>query len=302
MGKYGDDNEKSMWDKKLEANRALAKVTSMNFLCQLVNQKLSQLPHLESPDLCLEQDLRLLLNILLNYTLLNCNDDPQVRAALTHKDNQIEDLCFRAVKYSLEVAVVPIRKVLILFTLYLRMLFGDMPAETRQEWRGLKYGKELAALVEKEEPRFQLKDVGEVEKFYKRHMSSDNPIPQILVVGILRVLLTTCPNAARNTGGIDLHAEWSSCLQFYCQKREFFEEHQYKSAHFRDIDQLQDFAGMDEFKFENDRHRVIVALLIAEFFLFLMKHFKHNHVIQFIYISQLVVDANGVLVLLKFLN
>ncbi len=31
-------------------------------------------------------------------------------------------------------------------------------------------------------------------------MSSDNPIPQIIVVGVLRVLLTTCPNAARNTG------------------------------------------------------------------------------------------------------
>ena len=47
---------------------------------------------------------------------------------------------------------------------------------------------------------------------------------------------------------------------------------------------------------------MIVALLIADFFLYLMKHLKHNHVIQFIYVSQLVVDANGVLVLLKFLN
>jgi len=34
----------------------------------------------------------------------------------------------------------------------------------------------------------------------------------------------------------------------------------------------------------------------------MMKHLKFNHVIQFIYVSQLVVDANGVLVLLKFLN
>jgi len=45
-----------------------------------------------------------------------------------------------------------------------------------------------------------MKDPLPVEKFYKRHMNSDNPIPQIIVVGILRVLLTTCPNAARNTG------------------------------------------------------------------------------------------------------
>ena len=66
--------------------------------------------------------------------------------------------------------------------------------------------------------------------------------------------------------------------------------------------QPPDFAAMDSFKYENDRHRVIVAMLISDFFLFLMKHLKNNHIIQFIYVSQLVVDANGVLVLLKFLN
>ena len=65
---------------------------------------------------------------------------------------------------------------------------------------------------------------------------------------------------------------------------------------------MPDFATTEEYKFENDRHRVIVALLIADFFLLLMKHLKGNHVIQFVYVSQLVVDANGVLVLLKFLN
>lgn len=69
-----------------------------------------------------------------------------------------------------------------------------------------------------------------------------------------------------------------------------------------ELPEVPDFAVVEEYKFENDRHRVIVAMLIADFFLFLMKHLKHNHVIQFIYVSQLVVDANGVLVLLKFLN
>lgn len=59
---------------------------------------------------------------------------------------------------------------------------------------------------------------------------------------------------------------------------------------------------MDEFRYENDRHRVIVALVISEFFIYMMKQFKSNHIVQFIYLSQLIVDANGVLVLLKFLN
>jgi hypothetical protein len=140
-------------------------------------------------------------------------------------------------------------------------------------------------------------DSNPVELFYKRHMSSDNPIPQIIVVGILRVLLTTCPNAARNSGmypfsitlgAIDLHSEWSSCISFLHHNKEFFIERQFRSAHFNhdlDVEELPDFATLDEFKFESDRHRVIVALLIADFFLFLMKHLKFNHVIQFIYVS-----------------
>jgi hypothetical protein len=49
--------------------------------------------------------------------------------------------------------------------------------------------------------------------------------------------------------------------------------------------QPPDFAAMESFKYENDRHRVIVAMLISDFFLFLMKHLKNNHVIQFIYVS-----------------
>ena len=59
---------------------------------------------------------------------------------------------------------------------------------------------------------------------------------------------------------------------------------------------------MAEYQFEMDRHRVIVAMIISDFFLFMLRHFKANHVVQFMYLSQLIVDANGVLVLLKFLN
>ena len=62
------------------------------------------------------------------------------------------------------------------------------------------------------------------------------------------------------------------------------------------------YATMAEFAFEADRHRIIAAMIISDFFLFLLKHLKGNHVVQFIYVSQLLVDANGVLVLLKFLN
>ena len=63
-----------------------------------------------------------------------------------------------------------------------------------------------------------------------------------------------------------------------------------------------EFSKMPEYQFEVDRHRIIVAMVISDFFLFILKHFKANHLVQFMYLSALLVDANGVLVLLKFLN
>lgn len=37
-----------------------------------------------------------------------------------------------------------------------------------------------------------------------------------------------------------------------------------------------DISKADENKFENDRHRVIVAKVISDFFLFMLRHFKNN--------------------------
>jgi len=43
--------------------------------------------------------------------------------------SQIEEMCFRSIKYSLEISVVPIRKFLILFYLFLRLSFGEAPGK-----------------------------------------------------------------------------------------------------------------------------------------------------------------------------
>ena len=52
---------------------------------------------------------------------------------------------------------------------------------THSEWKDMKYSKDmLINLVEKDEPsrfNFKNKESNPVELFYKRHMSSDNPIP-----------------------------------------------------------------------------------------------------------------------------
>jgi hypothetical protein len=59
-------------------------------------------------------------------------------------------------------------------------------------------------------------------------MSADHPIPQVIVVGTLRVLLTTCPNnnqaSKAQGGGIDLHSEWTSCLELLNENRELLQD------------------------------------------------------------------------------
>jgi hypothetical protein len=156
-------------------------------------------------------------------------------------------------------------------------------------------------------------------------MNKNHPIPHIIVVGILRVLLSTCPNTKKNTtGGVHIHREWGSCLKLYLHNKVWFDEKGFKSGIFEHVSldkeferrnsegangsddeealKDEDFFELDDYKYENDRHRVISAMIISDLFIYMLKHFKSNCINQSIYLSQLLVDANGVLVLLKFLN
>jgi hypothetical protein len=72
-----------------------------------------------------ELDLRLSLNIFMSLLIYN-NDDPSLATELLcDRFIQIEELCMKAVKISIELAIVPIRKFLIIFFIYLRLLFTN---------------------------------------------------------------------------------------------------------------------------------------------------------------------------------
>jgi len=81
--------------------------------------------------------------------------------------------------------MVPIRKFLIIFQIYLRFLFGKTPVQGDiksfgcQPFKNLKYLKDQVEKLtsEEEPPRFQQKSNHPVEMFFKRNMSSDHPIP-----------------------------------------------------------------------------------------------------------------------------
>ena len=293
----------------------------MSVVGQVLTQKLQLLEKVDRKkfqgQLQLEFDMRMLLNVLVNLLFYN-NDDPSLADEFTSdRIIQVEKMCLQAVQISLELAIVPIRKFLIIFYIYLRMLFGStvVPGPDRgyekKDFKNLQYNKDLYArfLAESYPGRYNLKTDHPVEKFYKRHMNQEMLIPQVIVVGILRVLLTTCPNNARNSGGIDLNSEWSACVSFMVANKEWFLENNFvskglpildtllrkeeeiekpleeKSDEENEEDNEPHYSGMPEFQGEVDRHRVITAMIISDFFLYLLKHLKGNHVIQFVYVS-----------------
>lgn len=227
--------------------------------------------------------------------------------------------------------------------MYITSLFGSPPALPKKK----KYIKLTQNLKSELDTHENLGSKSPVEQFYRRHIiqTHDNPIPQILIVGILRILLTTCPTANRTSGGIDLQREWVSSVRLALKYPELITMiNQDKSAEFsnniikeplktltkkldksedksdKDEDEKEnndddsnseedvgnpetiDLAVVDFYKYENNRHSLITAKFIGLLLLFIQRHFHSNHVLQCVYLSSLIVDANGVLVLLKFIN
>ena len=103
-----------------------------------------------------------------------------------------------------------------------------------------------------------------------------------VVVGFLRSMLACCPGAV--TAGIDIKQEWQSVHLLAEQEPQLFQDCR--------VSNYPDEA----------RHRFVTGLSIAKLVLLLMKRFRLNHFLQFEYLTQLINDANGILVLLKFLN
>jgi len=67
----------------------------------------------------------MLLDIMANFLIYNNDDEVVLREFTDRKYIDMEEICMSAVKYSLELANVPIKKFLIIFHIYMRLLFGN---------------------------------------------------------------------------------------------------------------------------------------------------------------------------------
>lgn len=300
----------------------------------------------------LEFNLKIALNNL--FLLMSSNlENEEFRKEVTYGMYSIEFNSFLTIKLSLDLSIIPIKKCLMIFHTYMVCLFGISTGSITDD-KIIKLTKSLKKELEKHD---KLGDKNPVEEFYRRHIiqTKENPIPQILIVGILRILLTTCPTANRTSGGIDLHREWSSSLKLLFKYPKIYEtfikdkkddcpivhepiielmqkieklkidksqenldkddsnseEEVPETDKVNHVDEIATYGNrfvehfndlLSKCKYENFRHSLATSRYIGLLLVHIQRNFKSNHVIQAVYFSSLIVDANGVLVLLKFIN
>ena len=131
--------------------------------------------------------MRQILAILFELLVRNNNEDSVQLEFVRPAIIPVEEICMKAIKLSLDLPMVPIRKFLIIFQIYLRFLFGktpqpgDIKSFGSEKVRNLKYVKDIQLRFIKEQeskqPRYLCKTEHPVELFYKRNMSADHPIP-----------------------------------------------------------------------------------------------------------------------------
>jgi len=227
--------------KKAMSNQMINRCDGLRTVCLLLNRKIhematAEIKSLHNANIGLELELRMVCNIMINFLIYN-NDDESMIRDFTNLDNLMEETCFKAIQLSLDTAFVPARKIILIFHIYMRYLFGEKveSPEHKAFYSNLKYLSQYIDFHNFEKtPRHLLKTDSPVELFYKRNMNKQHPIPNIIVVGILRVLLSTCPNTKKNkTGGVQIHREWSSSLKLYLLNKEWFDQEGFKSGIFQ---------------------------------------------------------------------
>ncbi|CAG9314854.1 unnamed protein product [Blepharisma stoltei] len=252
-----------------------------NYLA-LVSEEINSSEH----SMAQEQELRTALNIL--FLMFKFLPQEELKSDTAFYSSTLEDALMHLIKISTEISFIPIKKVSMLYLAYIELIL-DFPNKNET-----KFSKEILEGLKAETPRHRIPPNNAVEMFYRRMMRKENPLPQIIVVGLLRALLNCCPNA--NTNGVDIKEEWLSPLRMFEENEECF-------AGFRRRFNCQcQQCNESTHSAEHTRHKFITGLYISKIFLLLMMRFKLNHIVQFSYLSQLMADANGILVFLKFLN
>ncbi|CAD8069343.1 unnamed protein product [Paramecium sonneborni] len=255
------------------------------------------------------EDLKLIMEIIQNYEdrqdqypsqlalVLNWILATLILIIIQCKNNcyrTIETLLLKLIKFSLKIIYIPLKKVMIIFLVLLQLELNEELPSDGQYW--LKMSEYQKAI--KQASKFFMKNASNTEQFYRRLILSqeENQMGQIIVVGLLRGLVKTAGSVSNNQQGVDIHREWE---EYYLNDSKLasadYAKYKEQSNQQQDL-RNQKNEVIDEF----DRHRIVLNYVITEFLLLFLKKLRNNCKVQCSYLIQLITDANGVLVFLKF--
>ena len=131
--------------KKQIANQMMNRCDGLRTLCLLFNRKIQEVAavqhkSLHDSNILLELELRMVCNIMINFLIYNNDDDSMIRD-FTSLDYLMEETCFKAIQLSLDTAFIPARKIILIFHIYIRYLFGEKKEspEHKAFYSNLKY-------------------------------------------------------------------------------------------------------------------------------------------------------------------
>jgi hypothetical protein len=215
------------------------------------------------------KDLRGVCNLL--YLILKSGSTALVKDELEVCGTELEESLLRLLNAALEVSRLPMKKVVLLLSIYVDLhLTVDIAEEIGPITR------RMLRIVRLQVPMRDLPPTNEVEAFYvspkqRRMMLQEKPVLPTIVTGLIKVLLACCPNPSSVSPVVEID---------------------------------QELSGLDTQPTHQEalRHRFILAYAIGRLLRMLVKRLGVNHVLQGVYLAQLVTDSQAVLVILKFLN
>lgn len=247
-------------------------------------------------DLCLESDLRLICTAL--FLLLSLSPAGELYTEIDSLNVSFEEVFLALIKLSLEKTFIPIKKVCVLLYAYLSLILPVHPPTADSH---LKLSKPLIQQITQAEPRYKTPPLTPTEAFYvtiiqRRLMTKENPLPQVLVVGLLRAMLAACPGAPSQAQGVSVNREWQAAILLSKEHRENYAGLQ--ALWPCDCEDCTE----DRHKVESARHKLLLVHYVTLLLELLVDRFKANHAVQLSTLTQQIYDANGVLVMLKFMN
>jgi len=120
-----------------------------------------------------EQEIRISMSIL-GLITIHCSNDKDFLTDLINPQYRIEELCLKAFKMSLDIAVIPIKRFLLLYCIYLDGLFGGPPKHTVEPVRCVTKEVYIAEFRKKQEKGASSNAVEEfyvnIERKYRNDM------------------------------------------------------------------------------------------------------------------------------------